>query len=371
MHQPCIQVKHVALIFLLALPQLVGCRDGSVDRQVNGSVHTFYYGWYANVETDGELLHWNHDILGIEESIKYPGDDNIGANYFPELGTYSSNDQSVIERHLKQCADAGIGVIVVSWWGAGSFEDANLELLMEAAADFGIGIAFHLEPFPHRDATTSREAIVYLLDRYGDHPALYRSPLHEGRPFVYIYDSYLTPAEEWSRLLKPEGDLSLRNSPYDICAIGLWVNKDEGAYFIEGGFDGFYTYFASDGFTYGSSSENWAGLSEWASDHDMSFIPCVGPGYLDTRVRPWNTKTTRPRENGSYFDRLFEMAIQVEPQVIAITSFNEWHEGTQIEPAVPKTIEGYIYQDYAPLEPDYYLNRTRHWVDSFSRAHGN
>ncbi len=363
-------MKRIALFCLLALPLQGGCSSGPVDQPVNYSIHSFYYGWYADVETDGEMLHWNHDVLGVEDPVKYPGGDNIGANYYPELGTYSSKDESVIKRHLSQCAAAGIGVLVVSWWGPGSFEDASLSILMDAAAGFDIEIAIHLEPFPHRDAQTSREAIVYLLDRYGAHPALHRSEQHDGRPLFYFYDSYLTPANEWSRLLRPDGDLSVRNSKYDIVAIGLWVTQDEGGFFLEGGFDGFYTYFASDGFTYGSSSANWPELSDWARSHDMTFIPCVGPGYLDTRVRPWNSNTTRSRDGGIYYDRMFKNAIDVEPPLIGITSFNEWHEGTQIEPAVPKTIDGYIYEDYEALEPDYYLHRTRYWVDRFDRANG-
>ncbi len=361
------QVKHLVLIAILVFPCFLGCSSDPPDRSVNGSIHTFYYGWYGNLETDGGLRHWNHDVLGVEDSVPYPGGEDIGANYFPELGNYSSNDERIVRQHLRQCADAGIGVVVASWWGADSFEDNSLSLLMDTAAAFGIGIAFHLEPFPDRGAQSSRDALVYLLDRYGDHPGLFRSPQHESRPVVYIYDSYLTSAQQWSRLLHPDGDLTLRGTVHDIVAIGLWVNQDEGAFFLEGGFDGFYTYFASDGFTYGSSSIHWQELSTWARKNDLTFIPCVGPGYLDTRVRPWNSATTRSREEGAYFDRMFQRAIEVHPPLIGITSFNEWHEGTQIEPAVPNSLKDYTYEDYAPLGPGYYLERTRYWVEKFSR----
>lgn len=358
--------KLLATVFVLFLHLCAGCRTDSAPPPVNDSVHSFYYGWYANVKTDGEMLHWSHDVLGVDDPQKFPGGEDIGANFYPQLGCYSSNDESVIRQHLEQCAAAGVGVLVASWWGPDSFEDKNLSLLLDAAAAFDIGIAIHLEPFPGRGAASSREALVYLLDRYGAHPAFHRSSRHQNRPVVYIYDSYLTPAEEWSRLLQPDGDLSVRNTPYDVVAIGLWVKKDEGQFFLDGGFDGFYTYFASDGFTYGSTSENWPELSEWACRHGLTFIPCVGPGYIDTRIRPWNSATTRSREDGNYFDRMFQRALDVRPGIIGITSFNEWHEGTQIEPAVPKTIEGYSYEDFTPLPPDYYLERTRHWVDIFS-----
>jgi glycoprotein endo-alpha-1,2-mannosidase len=356
----------LGVLFLIALSPLWGCQGEPAAGPVNESIHAFYYGWYANQETDGKLLHWNHEVLGVDNPARFPGGDDIGANFYPLLGNYSSNDGKTLRRHLEYCVEAGVGVLVVSWWGAGSFEDESMALLMDLAGEYGIGIAFHLEPIPDRGALISRDALVYLLDRYGDHPALHR-PAHNGhRPYVYIYDSYLTPASEWGRLLKPEGDLSIRGTDYDIFAIGLWVQEDEGAFFTEGGFDGFYTYFASDGFTFGSSTKNWKELAAWARQNDLTFIPCVGPGYLDTRIRPWNSATTRPREEGAYFDRMFGAALEVNPRLIGITSFNEWHEGTQIEPSVSMSAGDYTYEDFAPLEPDFYLQRTRYWVEKFS-----
>ena len=184
---------------------------------------------------------------------------------------------------------------------------------------------------------------------------------------IYVYDSYLTPAEDWARLLAPDGEITIRGTDSDAVMIGLWVRQDEGDFFLGGGFDGFYTYFGSDGFTWGSTSTNWAALADFARQNDLQFVPCAGPGYIDTRIRPWNARTTRSRENGTYYDRMFQAAIDCRPSRIGITSFNEWHEGTQIEPAVPKTIPGYKYEDYSPREPDFYLERTRYWSNRFPR----
>lgn len=58
---------------------------------------------------------------------------------------------------------------------------------------------------------------------------------------------------------------------------------------------GFYTYFATDGFTYGSTLRNWSHLARDARQHGLAFVPCVGPGYEDTAVRPWNAANTRQR----------------------------------------------------------------------------
>ncbi|EJW73846.1 hypothetical protein WUBG_15246, partial [Wuchereria bancrofti] len=45
--------------------------------------------------------------------------------------------------------------------------------------------------------------------------------------------------------------------------------------------------------------------------------------------------------------------------IIAITSFNEWHEGTQIEPAIPFTDNstGFVYNTYVQ-GPEQYLHQT-------------
>ena len=147
--------------------------------------------------------------------------------------------------------------------------------------------------------------------------------------------------------------------------VGLWVKANEQAFMLDGGFDGFYTYFATDGFTYGSTIRHWGTLAAWAREHKKLFVPCVAPGYIDTRIRPWNGRNTREREGGSYYDRMWGAALEVSPAYVAITSFNEWHEGTQIEPATPKRLEDFTYLDYQPRTPEYYLYRTRFWIEQW------
>jgi len=337
-------------------------------QQPDPRVHAFYYGWYATEAVDGFAAHWNHEVIGDPAGRAYRGGRDIGANFFPQLGPYSSNDPAVIATHVAQLRAAGVGVLVVSWWGPESFEDRGLPALLDAAAAAGLEVAFHLEPFPGRDARTTHRVLAYLVSRHGSHPACHRPAAWGGRPVVYVYDSYLTEAAQWARLLQPDGDLSIRGTSLDCVMIGLWVGRAEGAFFRDGGFDGYYTYFAADGFTWGSSRASWPALADFARTQDLLFVPCVGPGYLDTRVRPWNAATTREREAGAYYDRQFAAAIAVDPPAIGITSFNEWHEGTQIEPAVPAVADTFVYRDYRPLPPDGYLERTRAWTDRWRQT---
>jgi glycoprotein endo-alpha-1,2-mannosidase len=334
-------------------------------------VIAFYYGWYGNPQTDGAYEHWNSDVIlnGPKgKPKKYPGGDDIAANFYPQAGCYSVNDLETLDRQMRELVAARVGVIGASWWGEETFTGKNLKPLMDAAHAHGLKVCIHIEPFGGRNAITTGNAVRKLIDEYGSHPAFFRSKEAGNRPVFFVYDSYLTPATEWAELLKPGGKESIRGTTYDSAMVGLWVKEGDGTFMTEGGFDGFYTYFAADRFSFGSTAKNWPQMAAFAREHKLLFIPSVGPGYNDTRIRPWNGGTTRSRDEGRYYDRMFEAAIRCKPDLISITSYNEWHEGTQIEPAIPKKLSDYIYKDYSPREPDYYLKRTAYWVERFNSS---
>jgi glycoprotein endo-alpha-1,2-mannosidase len=333
-------------------------------------VIAFYYGWYANPQTDGAYDHWNSAVFQRDknaEPTNFPGGDDIGSNFYPQAGCYSVNDSETLARQMRELVEARVGVICASWWGEDSFTGKNLPKLMDAAQAHGLHVCIHIEPFPGRNAQTTGQAIRTLIDKYGSHPAFFRSREAGNRPVFFVYDSYLTAEKDWADLLAPTGKETIRNSKYDSVVIGLWVKENDGKFMRDAHFDGFYTYFASDGFVYGSTTKNWPTLAKFARENKLLFIPSVGPGYIDTRIRPWNTGTTRSRDSGRYYDKMFEAAINCAPRFITITSYNEWHEGTQIEPAMPKKIEGHTYDSYQPLSPDHYLKRTARWVEEFHR----
>jgi hypothetical protein len=301
----------------------------------------------------------------VADRVTYPGDGDIGADFYPAGGCYSSRDPETLRRHMDQLRQAGVGSVCVSWWGEGSFEDRALPGVLDAAAAAGLRVSIHLEPLPGRDAAVSRAALASLLERFGDHPALWRE-VGGGRPLVFVYDSYLSPPDEWRRLLTAGGDLSIRGTDLDCVMIGLWVESGHGRDLLAAGFDGAYTYFATDGFTFGSTAANWPGMAAFCRDEGLLFVPCVGPGYADLRIRPWNGANQRDREDGAYYERLAAAALAVRPPLVGLTSWNEWHEGTQIEPAQPAAAPGFTYHDYGDLGPRGYLELTARWTARYA-----
>lgn len=364
-------------------------------RPIPPGVAAFYYLWYGTPEVDGRWLHWDHEVLPHwRENVRaqYPEAHfvpplDIHAPFYPARGPYSSRNATVVREHMSEMVDAGISVVVVSWWGRPDFPgthdtqgvqtDALVAQVLDEAAAAGLGVAFHLEPYHGRSHLTVRDDVVYLIDKYGSHPGLLRSVGDQapGLPVFYVYDSYHTQPAQWAQVLGDSGDLSVRGTDYDGVFIGLWLQRHHGQELADGGFDGAYSYFASDGFSWGSTTGNWRRMAEFAWRQGMLFVPSVGPGYDDRRIRPWNAHNFKAREGGRYYRRMFEAALQSgSGGLVSITSWNEFGEGTNIEAAVPRTVpEGAgiaddlrkplklsrTYSDYLPGPPTLYLDITR------------
>ena len=83
--------------------------------------------------------------------------------------------------------------------------------------------------------------------------------------------------------------------------------------------DGFYSYFASP-ISWGSTPSNWAQAAGFAKSHSLIFAPSVGPGYVDTRVRPWNAAATRERSRSRYYDQVIPTPSHLLGRISPISS---------------------------------------------------
>ena len=347
-------------------------------------VHITYYPWFGTPETDGEYHHWTHPVLdgtNRPTGAMAVAPDDIGAGFWPEGGLYSSNDPATVDRQMEQIAGAGIDVVVVSWWGPGSYEDRATPGVLEAADRHGLEVTFLLEP-GFGSATEARSWVVHLIDTYGSHPAFHRSAHQGGRPLLYTFAplkfdastlSFGIPTTDWAEVLGPTGARTIRGTPHDAAIVAhvevpLFVHLA-----AEAGFDAVNTYYASGsvtlpgttiGIPVSGDTSTWGDLLERARWHRLEFYPSVGPGYDDLRIRPGNVAATRDRRNGTYYSQMVDAACRTRPDVISITSFNEWHEGTQIEPTAEHVTARRRYPGF-DQGPDQYLDQTRDWVARF------
>ena len=94
-------------------------------------------------------------------------------------------------------------------------------------------------------------------------------------------------------------------------------------------------------------------MREYNAAHGVHklWIATVMPGYDDAKA-PGRTHTYRyDRRNGEYYRQTWQAAIASSPDLVIITSFNEWVEGTMIEPSVSY---GNLYLDITAQEAAHY-----------------
>ncbi|HYF95297.1 MAG TPA: glycoside hydrolase family 99 protein [Symbiobacteriaceae bacterium] len=320
-------------------------------------VQIFYYPWYGTPDREPGWIHWT------QNGHTPPGD--IGAHYYPQLGPYSSSDPHVLDQHMIWLKQARVGVLVTSWWGPGSREDAMTPAVLDAAAEHGLKVAFHLETYRGRTAESVKRDIQYIYGHYGGHPAFFRTarPTHWGpspapRGVFYVFESLHVPDADWKGMLD-----SLRNTSDDAIVLGQTsdVTRLDTCHF-----DGLYTYDAL-----GYDGSTFPKLQAAITAKNAIFAPSIGPGYIDIRAVAGSTRN-KPRADGATYDRMWQSVAEAAAEWVSITSFNEWHEGSQIEPAVPRAEAGFTYLNYdgaygkrgaeASLA---YIDRTAYWVAKF------
>jgi hypothetical protein len=302
-----------------------------------GVVSAFYYPWFGSPVDAGGYSHW------AQAGHTPPYD--IASNYYPELGVYSSDSATVLKDQMAEIRAAGIDEIDVSWWGLGSPEDLKLQAVIAAAQRAHVAVAPQIEPYAGRTVASVVADIEHLRTL--------------GLTTFYVYRPFDLPPADWAA-----ANDGLR-------AQGLTVFAQTGLVgpAVAGHFSGVYTY---DIVTYGAAK--LARYCAEAHAHGLICAPSVGPGF-DAR-RATGDPLVKLRRHGATYDSMWHAAIAAGADRITITSFNEWQEGTQIEPAAPPARLGeYRYGSYdgswglhGAAAANAYLARTAYWAYLFRAA---
>lgn len=295
----------------------------------NMNVGAFYYPWYSST------THW---IDG------YSGN--------PSLGEYESRDSEIIQQHLRWAVNHGIDFFMISWFGIDSFEDETLKnhFTKEAIPDyFKFGILYetpHLvsleNGFINLDNPLVTNQIIndlkYLSQQYFEHPNFLEI---DDKPVVYMYLTRLFSGDIKTQMDLIKSELAMED--IEIFLIGdqvYWQDpNEESEKLLMQQFDAVssYSMHASEpdidiNFTekVSTSYESWKSVTE---ANNVEFIPGILVGYDDTKVRPEDSNPIISR-SAEKFEEQSKMALNFisNNNIVLITTFNEWHETTQIEP---------------------------------------
>ena len=307
------------------------------------TIGVYYYPWHGGNDFHGR---------------KYLREHLIPAQV-PELGEYNDREEHVIGQHLEWCKYAGIDLWVSSWWGPGKMTDVTLKDYILKHPDLNeMKIALFYETSNRIPDFTDTKNVVsdikYMADAYFNHPNYYKI---NGKPVLFIY---LTRVLSRKGNLKTVVDLmrkTARDEGFEIYLVGDQVfgqppSSGDQLALLDAATN--YDVYGSTGAkmfaTQQKVDQYYQAQAEWRSmAHRVgtAFIPAASPGFNDTGVRdghiPLSRKLAEDAEFGSLFESMVKKAVTlVDSQtenLFMITSWNEWHEDTQIEPvkAAPAT----------------------------------
>jgi len=309
--------------------------------------------------------------------------------YQPQLGLYNSSDHQVLSQHSKWAHQAGLDFFITSYSGRpGDFVKEYLQhpdtipmaLHIESLMLYwdtrvnrtqpSNGLIDFEEPCQHRTGNLEpfgRILIDTILDLIQDVVLPYRHKYlfvsHRQPVFVLYLAREFVNFESYIQQLRLECQQRFGIEPYLIADVvwfihdkrvkrntqnhgkDLWnaitaYNRYEGR--KDESLHQYLNRMQAEYRTYANPTRAWYKLFP---THRIPVIPYVQPGYDDLLIRSHEhgkgiERPVYPRENQRTYNAFWELALRVLRSnpcesfpFVFVTSFNEWHESTAVEPS--------------------------------------
>ena len=297
----------------------------AVSERVEGPlVGIQYYAWYG----DGfGAEHW-HDT----RKSGYVSDK-------PLLGHYSSSKGQTIEFHLELFDRMGLDYVIVNLHvdreGVNGLELISARHLLEIAHKRGSKLRFAIQIAPYTaDAVELERTILGLRQMFVSQPNYLRL---DGMPALFWF---------WSSAFDGNKELlhSLAVATEGLCNIALSLRLPRGSderRATFGLFRGFAPFSPLELADEKNWNKVWTEAYRGAEEAGMEYrIATISPGYDDRDLnddqRSGNPYRLVPRNDGETYRRTmtFVEDLTSEPHLVIVSTFNEYHENTHIEPSL-------------------------------------
>ena len=265
-------VRGVLLAALVAAAWLPAAPAGAAPRPITAA---FYYAWYPET--------WRPAPHAV-----------------PALGHYRSTDRSLIRAHLKLLHEAHVDAAIVSWWGRSDASDGRFRRLMRTAGLLRSPVRFAIY---HEGEGQGDPPVASLAADIAHVLSLARSPRYlrvGGKPVIFAF---------------ADGG--------DACGMAArWRHAARGrVYVVLKVFPG-----------YQSCADQPSAWHQYAPDRPLVVVPgqsvSISPGFFKAgEARPRLARDIRR------FRASVRAMNAARVRWHLITTFNEWGEGTAVEPA--------------------------------------
>ena len=285
-----------------------------------------YMPWYAAKPVSKEWgWHWTMGKLNPDKGER-------ASHYRPLMGLYDSGDPDAVECHVLLMKFAGIDGVIVDWYGNLDHYDylanhRNTQLMFRTAQRAGLKYCVVYEDqtvprlveggkFGKDDAVAQGKKLMEWVDRNW-----FRSPSYlkiGGRPVFLVFGPQYYKSPDWEQMF---AGLSPKPAFFTL------HHRREPAL-------GAYDWPLPRGGDEGNAKER-AGFFERAKSWP-AFIPVAYPRFHDYYKEAgvhdsWGRLEDR---GGRTFEWTLKEALESKAAVVQLATWNDWGEGTMIEPSV-------------------------------------
>jgi hypothetical protein len=241
------------------------------------------------------------------------------------LTFYSSSDLKAIERHIRLAKNNGIDGFIASWDKPNSYSDLNFKNFLDLCKKYNFKTAIYYETLDGNGPRNSDEifnSLKFVIQNYGSDPSFIKI---FDKPLIFIWASNEIELKSWHEIIKR---LEREKLYATFIAMGYDISNLEV-------FDGLHQYGI---ILIDDLSKEYQTLSSIVKNYHLFgkkqkiWTATVQPGY-DERNIPKRPGFFKERKSGNYYEQTWKAAISSNPDLILITSFNEWWEHTHIEPS--------------------------------------
>ena len=324
-----IKFVYIAIIIFIIGIFIIGCieklnevvsnqKEGEIDGRFKekGLLGVFYYPWSGGnpeMSPDDPWLYWK------DGGNKPPK--TWGSNYLPAYSPgfdpynrlYSSKDPTIIKKHLTLMKKAGIDFVISSWWGQNHYSDQALDIIFSQVLqtnenpnkDIKFCLYYEKDGFSDIPKSEIIRDINYIINKYSNSTYYFKI---NRKPVIFVYnarsgrskDTPMQNAQKWKEI-KDETDIFL--------VLKIFPGYED------------VSYYADSWHEYAPAVANGFGQIGYYS----AFI---SPGFHKFQESP-----RLPREDFVRFENGVIALKNANVQFKLIETWNEWGEGTGIEPA--------------------------------------
>ena len=300
-------------------------------REKTKKLMAHYMPWFeAHPNKKAWGWHWTMNHFKPEKEAK--GQREAASKFYPLLGLYDGSDTDVLRCHALLMKMAGINGVIFDWYGPDDFLDYTginrttekmIPILQEAGLQFALCYETQTVPklleagkIPGGDTVKYGQAVMKIAQtRFFNSPAYLRL---DNRPVFLVFGNPYYNSEQWNQILgvlpappaffteSDKQDLTAPIGGFD------WPQPGKGD-------------FAGEQAAFYKKAAAWT-----------DFVPAAYPRFADIYKEAGigNSYGHIPDNNGRTYEETLRHALQSSARVVQIATWNDWGEGTQIEPSV-------------------------------------